>query len=181
MLYGNYTAAGQVVCTFAGRPLLMKVVLAMSHNMFSRSDSHCAADASSSKSNCWLVPNIHHKWSRAGEGAELCAAEGAVLCWQPRHGHCWTKGQLCHNHCCSNFIPQMLLPAFNLMQSKRLVEVRVISSFEHHSKAMVNTHSLSPQLASPHDGATEACHSLPCSLNFSSEACQAKQTYMDLI
>ena len=78
----------------------------------SKLDSECPTDAICSQSNCWLVPYIHHQWSGAGKGARLCATEGAILCWQPWHGHCWAKGQLpihtaaqhCHPCCCVPFI-----------------------------------------------------------------------------
>jgi len=40
-------------------------------------------------------PNGHHQRPGAGEGGELCAAEGAVLRRQPRHGHRGARGGWC--------------------------------------------------------------------------------------
>ena len=39
------------------------------------------------------VPHRHHQRARPREGRELCAAQGAVLRGQPRHGHCGATGE----------------------------------------------------------------------------------------
>ena len=53
----------------------------------------CVVDAGSCAQSCAAFPHVHHQWARQGEGGGLCSAEGAVLCWQPWHGHCWTQGE----------------------------------------------------------------------------------------